>query len=228
MTASSPVGSLLLQLCFLHHAWHTHEPAARPVEIGIPVASFNTDLLNLPRPSLNTLAIGLCTAGFIEGLIQCITHCYKFLQLICLALKIISHGLLINKNGTHTDVALTIALLDVSPAFSADYILFLPVSALTNKRWRAVTAIKAYHESPLHHGVMKAYTATVDPLWAGTPGLSFIALVAVCFQSNYYLGEVQNAWDNKDTEGNIIANEPGHPVKATTWRCIAHCWDLCE
>ncbi|BGP44106.1 hypothetical protein JCM10449v2_008169 [Rhodotorula kratochvilovae] len=188
---------------------------APPVILGSGSIAYNDKLLALGATldvhlMFNVHRGGLCTAGFIEGLIQCITHCYKFLQLICLALKIISHGLLINKNGvhdtarlvplqTHTDVALTIALLDVSPAFSADYILFLPVSALTNKRWRAVTAIKAYHESPLHHGVMKAYTATVDPLWAGTPGLSFIALVAVCFQSNYYLGEVQNAWDNKDT-----------------------------
>lgn len=64
--------------------------------------------------------------------------------------------------------------------------------------------------------------STVYPLWAAALGLSFIALIAACFQSayrllfslslsvgpsdqlcattgNFYLGEAQNAWDNKDT-----------------------------
>lgn len=54
---------------------------------------------------------------------------------------------------------------------------------------------------------------TVFPLWAGALGLSFIPLIAACYQTNYYLGGQQNAYDNKDTKGRPT-DETGHKVTA--------------
>lgn len=57
-------------------------------------------------------------------------------------------------------------------------------------------------------------------------GLSFIALIAACFQTNYYLGEAQNAVTNTDTAGRPVEHGP-HKIEAkTTWQKIYRCWDL--
>ncbi|GAA5821539.1 hypothetical protein JCM3770_000861 [Rhodotorula araucariae] len=229
----------------------------------------------------NTLSVALCFGGVVAGVIQRITHRYKFLQLIGLSLKIIGYGLLVNKNGVHDtarlvlsqvftgiggsfsvvgsqvgsqasvphqDVALAIALLGLWSAVGAgigeavaaavwnghmpgNLRSHIPVSVANDTEiatlFSSITAIKAYdYDSPLRQGAIKAYEATVFPLWAGALGLSFIALIAACFQSNFYLGEAQNAWDHKDTEGNVVGNEPGRHVKATGWRRVVRFWDL--
>lgn len=75
-------------------------------------------------------------------------------------------------------------------------------------------------------GTDQRLTQTVFPLWAGALGLSFIPLIAACYQTNYYLGTQQNAYDNKDTKGNLT-NETGHKVtpRKGVWGKIMRIWD---
>ncbi|GAA6003973.1 uncharacterized protein JCM10292_000631 [Rhodotorula paludigena] len=90
-----------------------------------------------------------------------------------------------------------------------------------------ITTIKAYpYDSEIRRGAIEAYETTVYPLWAAALGLSFIPLICACFQNNYYLGESQNAWDMKDTEGNVVQGEPDRYVKAKGWRRVLRFWDL--
>lgn len=67
---------------------------------------------------------------------------------------------------------------------------------------------------------------TVFPLFAGALGLSFLPLIAACFQSNFYLGTQQNAYDNKDTTGKPTG-ESAHKVQAKEglWNKLLRLWD---
>lgn len=68
---------------------------------------------------------------------------------------------------------------------------------------------------------------TVYPLWAAALGLSFISLIAGCFQTNYYLGNQQNAFDNKDITGEDTVTPPHKPeTPKNKWMRWARFWDI--
>jgi hypothetical protein len=50
------------------------------------------------------------------------------------------------------------------------------------------------------HGI-SPHRKTVYPLFAGALGISCATIVVAFFQSNYYLGGAQNAYDGNDTGG---------------------------
>lgn len=51
----------------------------------------------------------LCGGGVIAGIVQRVTHRYKLLQIIGLAIKIVGMGLFVSKNGVHDYPRLVIA-----------------------------------------------------------------------------------------------------------------------
>ncbi|BGP47631.1 hypothetical protein JCM10450v2_003496 [Rhodotorula kratochvilovae] len=147
----------------------------------------------------------------------------------------------------HQDVALTISLLSlwssigasIGNAVAAQYWgghmpanlrEFIPASVndtQIQEFFLAITTIKAYdYDSDVRQGAIKAYEKTVYPLWAAALGVSFVSLIAACFQKNYYLGKAQNAFDNKNTAGNVVENEPELVAKPTGWRRALRFWDL--
>ncbi|BGP13623.1 hypothetical protein JCM10213v2_001555 [Rhodosporidiobolus nylandii] len=147
----------------------------------------------------------------------------------------------------HQDVALAIALLSlwssigsaIGDAVAAsvwghhmpgNLAKFLPASVNETERatfFGDITTIKAYpFDSEIRQGAIRAYEATVYPLWAAALGLSFIALIAACFQSNYFLGSAQNAYDKRDVTGRVVEEGQDERVKATGWRRVLRFWDL--
>ncbi|GAA6006225.1 uncharacterized protein JCM10292_000027 [Rhodotorula paludigena] len=90
-----------------------------------------------------------------------------------------------------------------------------------------ITSIKAYDfNSDVRQGAIKAYEETCFPLWAAALGLSFLALLAACFQTNFYLGDSQNSFDHKDTAGHVVKEARSEHVEATGWRRYLRFWDL--
>ncbi|GAA5884130.1 hypothetical protein JCM6882_002152 [Rhodosporidiobolus microsporus] len=90
-----------------------------------------------------------------------------------------------------------------------------------------VTVVKAYEwGSEIREGAIKAYDVTVFPLWGAALGLGCLTLIIACFQKNYYLGSSQNAYDHKDTEGHVVADDKDEHVEATGWKKALRFWDL--
>ncbi|GAA5873307.1 hypothetical protein JCM8547_007065 [Rhodosporidiobolus lusitaniae] len=147
----------------------------------------------------------------------------------------------------HQDVALAISLLQLWTAVGAGVGQAVAVAVWSNRMpgnlahympasvnstqietfFSDITTIKEYdYSSPIRQGAIKAYEATVFPLWAGALGLSFIPLICACFQSNFYLGDAQNAYDHKDATGKVVQEKEGRHVKAEGWRRVMRFWDL--
>lgn len=146
----------------------------------------------------------------------------------------------------HQDVALVIALLSLWTAIGGaigtaiasgvwtssmpgNLRRFIPLSTSDEDIalfFADITTIKALpFDSEVRQGAIRAYETTVYPLWAGALGLSFVSLIAGLFQTNYYLGDQQNAYDNKDITGETLHVE--HEVKPKTkWQRMARFWDL--
>lgn len=91
-----------------------------------------------------------------------------------------------------------------------------------------ITLIKAYDfGSAVRNGATKAYEVTVFPLWSAALGISFICIIAACFQKNYYLGDSQNAYDHKDSSGRVVENDGNEIVERKTLKQkILRFWDL--
>ncbi|GAA5833832.1 hypothetical protein JCM11251_005980 [Rhodosporidiobolus azoricus] len=148
----------------------------------------------------------------------------------------------------HQDVALVIALLAlwtaiggaIGQAVSAgvwenhmptNLRKYLPESVndtMVETFFGDITQIKAYdYNDPIRQGAIRAYEKTVFPLWAAALGLSFIMLIAALFQTNYYLGDSQNAYDHKDTSGKEVADPKNENVEVGKgWRRLLRIWDL--
>ncbi|KAG0661648.1 hypothetical protein C6P46_003869 [Rhodotorula mucilaginosa] len=148
----------------------------------------------------------------------------------------------------HQDVALVIALLSlwsniggsIGSAIAAqvwnsqmpgNLRKFLPSSvsdAEVLEFFSSITLIRSYdYDSPIRQGAIKAYETTVYPLWSAALGLSFIALIAACFQSNFFLGDTQNAYDHQDTAGHTRVEEKGIVEKPKSgWQRVLRFWDL--
>lgn len=148
----------------------------------------------------------------------------------------------------HQDVALVIALLSLwtnigasigsaiasavwTNAMPTNLRNFVPASVNDTEvmnMFASITVIKALpYEDPVREGAIRAYETTVYPLWAAALGLSFIALLAGCFQTNYYLGNQQNAFDNKDITGEDTVTPPHKPATPSNkWLRWARFWDL--
>merc|ERR1711977_606559 len=75
-------------------------------------------------------------------------------------------------------------------------------------------------------GAITAYGKTVYPMWAAALGLSFISVIAGCFQTNYYLGNQQNAYDNKDVTGAPTDAPDGRVEPKTKMQKILRFWDF--
>lgn len=95
-----------------------------------------------------------------------------------------------------------------------------------------------------------ARRVTVFPLWSAALGLSFVCLIAACFQvssraapplpspqpltpparrpqSNYFLGESQNAYDHKDTSGRVVVDDKNeHVERKTLKQKVLGFWDF--
>ncbi|GAA5996014.1 uncharacterized protein JCM10292_004891 [Rhodotorula paludigena] len=91
-----------------------------------------------------------------------------------------------------------------------------------------ITTIKEYDfGSVVREGATKAYEVTVFPLWAAALGVSFVCLIAAMFQSNFFLGDSQNAYDHKDTQGHVVADDKDQYVERKTLKQkIFRFWDL--
>ncbi|GAA5849250.1 hypothetical protein JCM3766R1_002311 [Sporobolomyces carnicolor] len=91
-----------------------------------------------------------------------------------------------------------------------------------------ITAIKDYDfGSAVRVGATKAYDVTVYPLWTAALGISFICIIAACFQKNYYLGDSQNAYDHKDSSGRVVVDDGNeHVERKTLKQKILRFWDL--
>ncbi|GAA5903733.1 hypothetical protein JCM5296_002132 [Sporobolomyces johnsonii] len=115
-----------------------------------------------------------------------------------------------------------------------------------------ITTIKQYDfGSVVREGATKAYEVTVYPLWSAALGISFICLIAACFQSaaslwlsfvpshaliasklggiaeNYYLGDTQNSYDHKDTSGHVVVDDKDeHVERKTPKQKLLRFWDL--
>lgn len=148
----------------------------------------------------------------------------------------------------HQDVALVIALLSlwsniggsIGSAIAAqvwnsqmpgNLRKFLPASvsdAEVLEFFSSITLIRSYdYDSPIRQGAIKAYETTVYPLWSAALGLSFIALIAACFQSNFFLGDTQNAYDHQDTAGHTRVEDKGIVEKPKSgWQRVLRFWDL--
>ncbi|GAA5861628.1 hypothetical protein JCM8547_000687, partial [Rhodosporidiobolus lusitaniae] len=150
----------------------------------------------------------------------------------------------------HQDVALAISMLTLwssigrsvgsaiasshwNSVMESNMRRFMPDSvtdAQIRTYFSSITKIKAlpYHD-PVRQGAIQAYETTVYPLWAASLGLSFIALIAAVGQSNFYLGDAQNAYDGRDNTGAVI-EEDGQKKqegeKAKGWRRVLRFWDL--
>ncbi|GAA6018590.1 hypothetical protein JCM10207_007228 [Rhodosporidiobolus poonsookiae] len=93
--------------------------------------------------------------------------------------------------------------------------------------YSAITAIRAYpFESEIRQAAINAYSDVMYPLWAGAVGVSILALIAAAFQTNYYLDDRQNAYDNQDTTGKTLDHEREDQIKATGWKKVLRFWDL--
>ncbi|GAA5992982.1 hypothetical protein JCM10908_000783 [Rhodotorula pacifica] len=148
----------------------------------------------------------------------------------------------------HQDVALVIALLSlwsniggsIGSAIAAqvwnshmpsNLRKYMPLSVndtQVGEFFSSITLIREYeYESPIRQAAIHAYEDTVYPLWAAALGLSFISLIAACFQSNFFLGDAQNAYDHQDTAGHTRVEEKGIAEKPKTgWRRAVRFWDL--
>lgn len=92
-----------------------------------------------------------------------------------------------------------------------------------------ITTIKEYDfGSAVRVGASKAYEVTVFPLWSAALGISFICIIAACFQRNYRLDERQNAYDSKDTSGRVVADPADRDVveSKTLKQKLFRFWDL--
>ncbi|GAA6031357.1 hypothetical protein JCM8097_005620 [Rhodosporidiobolus ruineniae] len=108
---------------------------------------------------------------------------------------------------------------------------YIPVSAANDTMidtfFEDITSIRTYdYQSEIRQGALRAYEVSVYPLWCASLGLSFIALIAAFFQANYYLDDRQNAFDNKDAEGNVVTSEHRDKIeKKTLAQKILRFWD---
>jgi MFS family permease len=199
----------------------------------------------------NTLTLTLCVFGVVAGVIQRLTHRYKYLQICGLVIKIIGMGTMIDTNGfcrnntqalvwqqllvgiggsfsvvgsrvasqasvPHQDLAIVVSLLSLwssigsavgsavaAPIWSskmpAQLRKYLPDSvsdAQVMKFFGNIKAIRQYdYDSEIRQGAITAYSKTMWYLFV--PGLSicFIPLICACFQTNFFLGDTQNAVD---------------------------------
>ncbi|GAA6061195.1 hypothetical protein JCM10212_001516 [Sporobolomyces blumeae] len=91
-----------------------------------------------------------------------------------------------------------------------------------------ITTIKAYEfGSVVREGATKAYEVTVYPLWTAALGISFICIIAACFQKNYFLGDSQNSYDHKDAAGRVVDDDLDDVVeRKTLTQKILRFWDL--
>ena len=68
-----------------------------------------------------------------------------------------------------------------------------------------IKKIRVYpYDSPVRQGALEAYRLTLWHLLVPALCLSFIPLIAACFQTNYYLGKQQNAVMNVSLEGTRV------------------------
>jgi hypothetical protein len=63
-------------------------------------------------------------------------------------------------------------------------------------------------------------------LLAASLGLSFISFIAGMFQKNFHLGTQQNAYDNRDPQGNVTNESQAVAEPKTTIQKILHKLDL--
>lgn len=123
----------------------------------------------------------------------------------------------------HQDVALAISLLSlwskIGSAIGSAIVAVIWSSQMPNqlrehlppnatdadvkKLFNNIRAIRTEYpfESPMRQGAIEAYRRTLYFCIAPALGLAFIALIAACFQTNYYLGKQQNAVTNVGNDG---------------------------
>lgn len=66
---------------------------------------------------------------------------------------------------------------------------------------------------------------TVWHLWPAALGLSFVALLAACFQKNYYLGDQQNCYDCKGLDGEVVdSDQEMHEAKVRSQEPLWKFW----
>lgn len=139
------------------------------------------------------------------------------------AFSVVASGVASQASVPHQDVALAISLLSLwsylfaaigsavaAPIWSsktpAHLFKYLPANFTENATavyeiYGDMTLLKSYPiGDPIRDGGIKAYTKSMYYMVAPTVALSFIPLIASCFQTNYYLGDQQNAVEGHQPE----------------------------
>ncbi|WBW72553.1 plasma membrane heme transmembrane transporter Str3 [Schizosaccharomyces osmophilus] len=200
----------------------------------------------------NITTVALCFFGLIAGFIQRITHRYKYLQVIGLAIKIVGYGILLKPGvGTtntvslafsetligmggsfsvvgssvaaqacvpHQDLATVTSMLSLwtkiggaigsaiaAPIYSSKVKKYLYEYMPSNVTQANITSfysdtnlIRNYPmQTNIRQAAVKAYSKSMFYLYAPSLGLSFIPFIAAFFQTNYFLGDQQNAYDQE-------------------------------
>lgn len=130
----------------------------------------------------------------------------------------------------HQDVALVIALLSLwstiggsigaaiaaviwdtkMPVLLREYLPANTTDAEVTAFFGDITTIRAYDfDSPTRQGAIRAYQETLWYLIVVALGLSFIPLIASCFQTDYFLGRQQNAVMNVGPDGTPLGGKDG-------------------
>ncbi|EPX71648.1 siderophore-iron transporter Str3 [Schizosaccharomyces octosporus yFS286] len=203
----------------------------------------------------NIMTVSLCFFGLFAGVIQRITHRYKYLQIIGLAIKIVGYGILIRSGvGTtntvalafsevligmggsfsvvgssvsaqasvpHEDLATVTSMLSLwtqiggaigsaiaAPIYSKKVSKYLREFMPSNVTDATITSLysntnlirKYPMDSDIRKAAVKAYSKSMFYLYAPSIGISFIPLIAAFFQTNYFLGDQQNAFEEEIKE----------------------------
>lgn len=162
------------------------------------------------------------------------------------AMSVVASQIAVQASVPHQDVALVISLLGLWTAIGAGV-----GSAVSAAHWQAnlpealrryvpttiddatitlwygnIIAIKEYAiGTPERDGAIQAYQEVIGVLFKGALGISFVPLIAACFQTNYYLGDQQNSITNTDTAGRKVEVPAEDEKPKTTFQRILRLWD---
>lgn len=206
----------------------------------------------------NTLTLALCVFGVVAGIIQRITHRYKYLQIFGLAIKIVGMGILVRNKGArastvalvwvqlligmggafsvvgsrvasqasvpHQDLTLVIGLLQLwskigsgigsaiaAPIWTSkmpdNLRKYLPDSVSEAQIQTYFGNIRTLRQlefdDPIRQGAITAYADTTYYLFVPALALSFIPFIAAFFQTNYFLGDTQNAVEDQPEQSGL-------------------------
>lgn len=214
--------TLTLTLCIfgpiagLLQRWTHRYKAIQLVGLSLKIVGLGI-MLNGHRATINTGAMVMCEILIGAGG----------------AMSVVGSRVASQASVPHQDVALVISLLSlwskIGSSIGAAIVAViwssqmpdqlrahLPSSATeanVTQIFNSVRSIRDMYEfdSPMRQGSIEAYRRTLYYCIAPALALSFIPLMAACFQTNYYLGKQQNAVTNVGNDGMPLQEKDRNP-----------------